>query len=406
MTAGTYKITTVAAGDITLTGNVGAGGTCTYQIALAPKVYDPATGAVAIWFATAGKGEVPTGCKSICNYRNRLVLAGMPGQEQNWFMARSGDPLDFLYTDTDALAAGAGGNTDAGKIGDLEKALIPYSDDYLVFGCAKSTWVLRGDPADGGRIDAVNYEVGALDRFSWCFDDQSTLYIMSRQGLYRFTGTALESLSREKVPKELRDISTESYEVAMGWDREQQGVMIFVTQRASGASQHWFYEPTIGAFFPDAIPDAHGPLCCHNYGAALPGYQRLLLGGRDGYVRAYDLDNTGDDGTAISSHAIIGPTALGAPGREGTLNKLDAVLTANTDGLSYEIRSGFTAEASVTASASASGTWTGGGLRGSVRSRVRDNYLCLKLSSSTLGQRWGIESLVATVAQNGQVRKR
>ena len=62
-------------------------------------------------------------------------------------MSRQANIFDWLYSQADAQTPVAGSNADAGELGDTVKALIPYKDDYLIFGCSQTMWLLRGDPA-------------------------------------------------------------------------------------------------------------------------------------------------------------------------------------------------------------------------------------------------------------------
>ncbi|KKK83884.1 hypothetical protein LCGC14_2788900, partial [marine sediment metagenome] len=101
-------------------------------------------------------GAMPAKAYLITVYRGRLVLSGNPQYPNQWFMSKVADPFDWVYSSTDPLTAVAGNSADAGEIGDIVRALIPYKDDYLIFGCASTIWVLTGAPAASGEIDEVD----------------------------------------------------------------------------------------------------------------------------------------------------------------------------------------------------------------------------------------------------------
>jgi len=238
---GTYQIDSVAASMVTLAASAGGAGTCTYRIERAPKVYDPAENTVSIWAATATQGQVPTGCHLICTYRDRMILAGPDDDPHIWFASRSGDAYDWDYLPEDPTDAGravSGANSDAGKVGDVITALIPFSDDFLVFGCKGSLWVMRGDPAWGGTLDALSYDVGIVGAKSWCQGPSGEFYFLSADGLYRLPPGATgrpEPLSTEKLPHELMRLNPATHEVLLEWDDQQKGVHIYLAPIAAGA---------------------------------------------------------------------------------------------------------------------------------------------------------------------------
>jgi len=121
-------------------------------------------------------GTMPAKAYIGCLYRGRVVLSGNPEAPYQWYMSRQGNIWDFAYVANDAQSPVAGGNSDAGELGDIVKALIPYRDDYLIFGCATSMWIMRGDPAAGGSLDELDLTVGIFGANSWCFDNDGNLY--------------------------------------------------------------------------------------------------------------------------------------------------------------------------------------------------------------------------------------
>src|SRR6202020_709199 len=84
-----------------------------------------------------------------------------------------------------ATAAVAGNNSTVGVVGDVVTALIPYSDDLLIFGGDHTIYIMTGDPAAGGQIDLVSDAIGMAFGIPWCKDPYGTVYFFSnRTGIY------------------------------------------------------------------------------------------------------------------------------------------------------------------------------------------------------------------------------
>jgi hypothetical protein len=109
---------------------------------------------------TTNFGDMPSSAYLVARYRGRLVLSGHPNYPHQWYMAKVSNPFNWIYGSTDPLTAVAGNNVDAGEIGDIVRAMIPYGDDFLVFGCADSVHIMDGDPAFGGSIDELSNITG------------------------------------------------------------------------------------------------------------------------------------------------------------------------------------------------------------------------------------------------------
>ncbi|MBK7363158.1 MAG: hypothetical protein IPJ01_12785 [Micavibrio sp.] len=224
---GVYKISSVASGELTLTTDCATdtGGTASWYITRAPKVYDYKTNALTQWTATVSKGFVPPTQPLICLYRDRLVLAGGSDSPHLWYMSRQGDPLDWNYGATDPARAVAGLSSQAGVIGEPITALCPHGDICLVIGCKSSLWILRGDPAYGGQIDNLSHNIGIVDKFAWTYvpnvsaDNSGTLIFLSLDGVYMLgAGCGASepiSISREKMPEELLHVDSNLVEAQL-----------------------------------------------------------------------------------------------------------------------------------------------------------------------------------------------
>lgn len=320
-------------------------------------VYDAAADTLTAW--TAAKGTLPEACTMVATYRDRLVLAG----GQSWYMTRQGDPTDFDYgaVDSDAQRAVAGVVSEAGLVGEPIRALIPGSDDYLVFGCANSLWVLRGDPAYGGRIDSLSRTVGILDASAWCHGPAGEIVFLAQDGL-RLIGPGaaggVVEVSQGRLPVELRDVDPASTTITLAWDARWRGVHVYLTPTSGDAGQHWWWDWDDKGFWLDSYPAVQQPTAVVTYQGVAASDNASLAGGRDGYVRKFAAASETDDGTTISSYAVMGPLALGGSMmNRGRLVKLVGVLGHDSGPVVVRVSTGYDAEAALQATRVASTTW-------------------------------------------------
>ena len=260
-------------------------------------------------------GTMPAKAYLGCLYRGRCVLSGNPNYPHQWYMSKTGDPWNWNYADTDPLTAAAGNNADAGETGDIIRALIPYKDDYLIFGCASTIWVLTGDPAGGGKIDEVDLTVGMFGANSWCFDGDGNLYFWGTAGIYKVPlgFRSVENLTEISLPNLVsdEDANPTTHRITMGYDRKRHGILICVTTLADGHNSNYFYDLKLNGFFPESYPHECGAYSLFYYAANDNDYADLLVGGKDGYIRKFSdaaagkNDDAGASGnTAISSYVV------------------------------------------------------------------------------------------------------
>ena len=408
-TAGTYEISSVASGEVTLSSAPGAGTGGTYSIQRGPKIYDPAADTISLWTATASKGQVPSGCKLIARYRDRIVLSGDQATPHAWYMSRQGDPHDWDYSQDfdDAQRAVAGVSSEAGLIGEPVNALVPHSGDYLLFGCDNSIWVLRGDPAFNGQIDNVSSNVGIISSGAWCEGPKNEKIFLSRDGLYGLAPGAQgdpQPLSEQSIPNELKDIDTDFYEVSMAYDIRDDGIHLFLTPNdGGGASDHWWFDWNTKSWWPYRFSSSHEPTFAINYQSDVSVNSHVLLGGRDGYVRRYMGENDRDESTAFSSHIQYGPFALvNNDYHDGVITEMMGTLAEKSGNVTWSVQIGNSAEAAQGASSHSTDTWSEGrNIR--VNPRGRGLAAVLKLSG-VQNRRWGMESVSMRVKSAGRQR--
>lgn len=399
------------------TETVGDGDTVSFVLtadeASPPQWYD-----WTVYGGSATYGAMPTKANLAALYRGRLVLSGHSNYPHQWYMSRVSNPWDWVYGTNDPLTAVAGNNTDAGEVGDIVTALIPFRDDYLIFGCATSIWLLRGDPACGGSLDSISSVTGIFGAQSWCWGPNNILYFIGSNGLYRAlppTFETIEPVSVATMPNLISDWELDSslHRVTMQYDHRRNGIVICRTMLVDGSSNSFWYDIRSDGFFPESYPDVCGPFSMFFYEAEDDDYRRLLLGSNDGYIRYFDDDKKDDSGstttdTAISSHVTLPIQELGAENKEGKITSLTFTLAggaaggsfSDTDGLTYEIYTGDDPETVLEdikdgATARESGTLSGTGRKNRIRKRVRGHAIGIRLSNTTAGETWAVERIVS-----------
>ena len=278
-------------------------------------------------------GSIPPNCNLICNWRGRIVLAGDANNPQNFYMARPagtygstntfiGPGVDWDYSQTDAAAAVAGNTAHAGQIGEPIIALIPFSDDYLKFGCSHSLWMAQGDPAAGGSIVNVSQNMGLSGKNAWAIDTAGTLWFAGTGGLYQVRPAwefyrPPEPVSLQNVNQSFAGIDPGNSYVALVYDPDLHYLHNFVTSVTGTAGAHLTMDfrsvdqQSPPGFWPVQFPSTMGPTCaCIFFGTGSPNTRQVLIGGWDGYIRAWNDTALDDDGTAISASVTLGPWNL------------------------------------------------------------------------------------------------
>ena len=284
----------------------------------------------------------------------------------------------------------------------------PYKDDYLLFGCANSIWVLTGDPASSGQIDEVDLTVGMFGANSWCFDGKGNIYFWGTNGIYM-------------IPPGFPEvINPTTHRITLEFDRKRNGIMICVTTLATGANNNFFYNITTEGFFPETYPTQCGVYSMLYYAANDNDLADLLIGCFDGYIRKYDDaskdDNIGVTTQAINSYCTLPIIQLSKDSDDkGLLNSLTVELSGgesggdftDSDGLTYELFTGDDAETCLekikdgaTAFLSRSVTGTG---RKRARDRIAGAWMGIKLYNSTASETWAVNKVFGNVIEFGGI---
>lgn len=372
--------------------------------------YDPISNGLFPWTATAGTLPADVSANAprlICTWRGRIVLSGLIDDPQNWFMSAIGDARNFDYspdsiTPTQAIA---GNNSPFGLIGDAVTALIPYSDDVMIFGGDHTIWILHGDPMEGGRLDLVSDSIGMTWGKPWCRGPDGTLFFFSnRCGVYAMMPdqSKPQRISQQIEPL-LQDLDTGANTITMVWSDRWQGMHLFITPTATiGDTTHFFWEARAGAWWQDVFANKfHNPLCACVFDGNLPDDRVVLIGSRDGYVRTFSPDAENDDGADINSAVVVGP--LTARELDELLAKdMQGVLGETSGQVNFAVHVGSTAEKALSNDPVVTGTWSAGrNLTTHVRRSGHAVYV--KITSTN---RWAMEAIRLRLAGKGKVRQR
>lgn len=405
VTDGTYPITSVhATNGVTLTGTPGSG-TCTYRIERGPKVFDPLAGTLTLWAADPGDGQVPNGCPLITRYRDRLCLAGALVAPHVWYMSRLGDPNDWDYSQTDVARAAAGTTAEAGRVGEPITAQAAHSDEYMVYGCPQSVWVMAGDPTYGGKLNAATQNAGIIDGGALTRGPAGEIYFLSSSGLYVLpSGSSIpQELSRHPLPRELQFIDPHSHTILLVYDHRQRGVHVFITPDESKTMTHWWFDLPTKSFWPQTFGANHEPFSAIAYNTETNEGHLVLLGTRNGYVRRFRETNETDEGTEIESYVVIGPIPGGSELSEGILAEMECTKAEDCGEIDWSVIGADSGEAVLSATAQQTGTFARDGIQYTVRPRVRGKALAIKLENGE-SRRWALETLAITILDGGRMR--
>jgi len=405
-TAGVYTISNIASGNLTLGSAPGNSSSVEFTIYRAPKIYDPKADTLTLWTATTGKGFVPPGGDLITTYRDRLVLA----KDHVWYMSRQGDPLDWDYSGdvSDAQRAVAGSNSEAGRVGERIKAMIAHQDDYLLFICDNSFWRLRGDPAYGGQIDAVSQHIGIVDKTAWCITPENSVFWLSRDGFYNLPSimnSVPQSISREKLPKELLNVDSKLYHVLLSYDIRFRGIHIYLTPKSGGVYKHYFFDYEFKSFFQVSIPENFHPTSMLEFTSQDRSKSNVLFGCRDGYIRYFDEQFVRDGSTAISDYIYLGPMHCWNQYSSGKIEEIAGVLPINSGEIDWSLIVGNSHDQVLNnGTTMVTGTWDKEGYNLKQRPKIKSNSFLIKLESGETNKPWAIDYIGIILSQSGTKR--
>lgn len=353
-------------------------------------------------------GDFPTGGPRIITlYRNRLVFARTSTDPHNIFMSAVGVYGNFDYAAETSTAAVALNASDAGAVPDVVTALIPFNDDRMVIGSADSVWLLRGDPAAGGRLDNLVWGGGIIGSQAWARDSLGSIYYLSRSDLMMIPpgGGLPQSISGNRLQKFLSDVDWSIYQPRMAWDDVSKGLWIFLSRATQATLTHLHWDQRADAFTLHQFPNNHGPTAVKNLAGLVYQDQQIILGGFDGILRTLDPAWVTDDGQTINSRAKFAPMPIAEPGEYGVINEMGLVV-GNTGPLhlTYKTYLGDNAQDAVeSATPAVTGEATEAG-RLIRRDRSRGQSLIVELSNTARSRTWSFESGYIIAKTSGKER--
>lgn len=379
------------------------------------SVWTASTNTVAAW--TADTGTLPSsgaqGARYIALYRGRLVLSGLVNDPHNWFMSAAGPDLagvggvlDWDYGATvSATMAVAGNNTSAGECPDIITCLAPYSDDIMFMGGDHTLWLMRGDPADRGRIDNISYQTGISGPDAFAFDPNGIFYFFGSGTVWRMAaGGVPEPLSRNRMDVVFKNIDLTTNAVHLAWDNVRHGLFIFIVPNAEGVTTHYYWDQRTDSFWKIAFPNAQGPTTVLAFDGDDPDDNALILGGFDGYLRKIDSSVKDDDGTAVSSYILYPPIIAGGPLKNTRINSITAILDTNSDDAVLTVYAEDTAQKAIESSTIRCARTISAG-RTRILNRIAGNAIMIKISNAVDEKAWAIEDLLAETEVIGLTRK-
>ncbi len=408
-----YRITTTEFDSEHVVTGADSETTVTPTSVVAPPHWTP-------WTLTTG--DFPDGGSNIGSlYLGRIFLNDMYHPHQ-WICSRAGDPLDFDTSEDDVGAAISSQTSGlAGKIGAPLIGFIPYKNYYQIFGCIGELWIMRGDPATVISFSNLSYADGLFSPTSWCFDDKGNLYFVGNSGFYRLPAEAAtsnvgpENLTLSKYPNLFNqlNLNRRTDRVVVAYDKDRFGIIFTAVMMDGAWSFSFFYDIRNNSMWPEEYATNAIPASAYYFDSYRGDYRKLLLGGQDGYVRAFDEDAKDDDNgasdSAIDSYIILGPIDLSPlVAGEGKLQELIIDLSEDTDGLSWSLYSEDSAEALIdgieegTLSPIDNGTFSSGGHQNSIRTHVRGKYLAIELNNDSSGESWGLETIECKIKVVGR----
>lgn len=374
-----------------------------------------------------GVYDLPAKAYIGCLYRGRAVLAGNPLEPYQWYMSRQGDIHDFDYAAGDAQTPVKGGNSNMGEIGDIVRALIPYKDDFLIFGCANNIYFAADDPAYGGTLNALDLTTGMYGPFAWCFDGSGILWFWGTNGLYRTTIPGVpECVSQIRLPDIVADEAADpsTHRITLSYDRRNNGINVFITKLSDGTNSNYWYDLATTGFFKEAYPEECGVYSAMYNPATDLDNRGLVLGCTDGYLRVFDRDaksdDIGDTDEAIDSYVTLSPIPMSEDlDKTGKLTAFNIMSTggrtggsqADSDDIYFKVFTALTPEGVMEKIIAdgvprVGGTFIAPGRRANNRrmQKIDGAYLGIKIGNNTITESWSFEKIYGTVRPSGRIK--
>ena len=248
--------------------------------------------------------------QSISKYGARIVLSGVKGIENIWFMSDVDNPEHWQAaapTDDGNAIAGNVADQTLGPAGDEIIASIPLGESGLLFASKRSLTYLNIDPAvdpNNARLNVMSNTIGIVGPKAWCEGPEKSVYMLGQDGLYRlrpneFAVDRGNLVSLNKLDSWFNQLRFDLLDVKLHYDIERRGVWIWLT-RTDGPenSTHLFYSEQTDGFFPvrlydpqipgasyacqSATADGRNQIMLCAYGSMIGFFDQRLVSGVDG----------------------------------------------------------------------------------------------------------------------------
>jgi hypothetical protein len=268
-----------------------------------------------------------------------------------------------------------------------------------VMGGVQSIWLMRGDPASGGRIDAISRSIGIIGPDAWCLDPQGNMYFFGGGVFYRMgpvgqstmysktLGNMPEGLSKGRLDKTFGAVDASNSQVLLLWDETLHGVHIYITPLNPGPATHYWWDERTDSFWREQYPDVCGPSSIFVLTSPNSAARVDLLGGQDGAVRQIDATSKTDDGTTILSRVKFAPLSPGATDQDAMLSRVTTVLDSASDPVSVRVYAAQSPEEVVAATTPAWSYMASPTFRYSTP-RVRGNSLLVEVKNDSFSLPW------------------
>lgn len=359
-------------------------------------------------FSPVPSGTPPTNTIWIAAWRQRIVTGGKRDDPNDVFMSKSGEPQNWNYGSLPIGRACRFTTTgiDTGKLGEPSTCGIAHSDDYLILGCLSSLFVLRGDPTYGGQIDRLSGDLGIVAPQAYARGPEGQIVFLAQAGLYEIPAGVMSypaPVSEDPLPLELRYFDQNNYRVLLGYDVRNRGVFIGATPIVGSGGTYYWMDWGLRKFFPMEFDPAFEPTSLVYRSSDAPSTQRLLLGCRDGNIRAFNDKAFTDDGLNFRSELLIGPIAHGSGGYfDGMILEVVGQLSEESADLDLDVQVGNSIENAFNAKPRRMGKLRAGKNR-TYRPRLRGNASFLRLSTPG-GGAWAYENMTVVREQLGKQR--
>ena len=364
---------------------------------------------------------IPPRCRLISFWRDRIVVARDPADPGRWHMSAAGEDTnwDFFPAVTTSTQAVTSTNTNAGRVPDIINAIVPWTNDTLLYGGDRTLWQLSGDPASGGVLDLISQETGMAFGKSWCTDPEGNLwYFGNTGGLYFMQqGKAPVRVSLTRVEEQLRSIDLSAYYVELQWNPVDEGVHIFQMPFGGGGTivDHWFYEVQAGAWHKDRFgavaTDLIQPTASLSVNGDQVGDRAILVGGEDGRVRYFSSSEntvsksdakTNSSKKAIDSYTLFGPLVDNPVEYAQQVSEYAAVLGSSQDGCNFEV---FTSDDPENLGSAVARGKLAPGRNDRNLIRASGDHVYIRLRNSSVDECWAYEGGSLTLSYAGEVRR-